>query len=183
MFAIIDIIVDPEIVGAAQNLLKTAVLALLGFLGTAASIGLTVARKRIMAWVTAKANKAQSDAKGSESSAHYEAMRCVVLKLDTWSTHAVAEVEQTLVRQLKADKKWNTETALEARDTAVEIMTRHAGDHGLSELQQCTGLGLQGVLGMFRTWIESKVSKQQSDTRPDPQNKRPIVPMRELAEG
>lgn len=183
MFATIDIIADPEIVSAAQELAKTAVLAVLGFLGTATTIGLAIASKRIIGWFNAKIEKAKAEAKGAESVAHYEAMKCVTQKLDTWSTTAVAEVEQTLVRQLKADKTWDPNTALEARDTAVEIMKRHAGEGGLSELQQCTGLALPGIEGMFRTWVETKVSQQQSDSRPDPQKKRPIVPMNAPAEG
>lgn len=168
MFAAVDVLADPEILAEAQSLFQTIILGALGVLGTLVTVGLTFLSKRIIAWFDAKAAKAKADAKSAEAGAHYEALRCMTEKLEMLSTTAVAEVEQTLVRQFKSDGTWNAETALRARDTAVEVMTRHAGEKGIASLMECSGLARDALMGMFRTWIEMKVGESGEKSKDAP---------------
>lgn len=177
MFAAIDVLADPEILAEAQSLFKTLILGVLGALGTLTTLGIAYLSKRISAWFQAKAKKAKADAKSAEAVAAYEALKCLTERLEMLSTTAVAEVEQTLVRQLKAEKgAWNAETALRARDTAFEVMKRHAGEKGMAQLQECSGLALPALEGMFRTWIEMKVGESGGKSEGSP-----VVPMNEAA--
>ena len=162
---------DPVVVDAWQSTLQTVVLAVIGLLGNVITGLITVGSGKIMKWLDAK-----SKASGSE--AHYAAFKCATEKLSTWSRSAVDEVEQTVVRKLKRENKWDKGTARMARDTAVEVMTRHAGEHGMAELQDCLGVGKDVVLGMFRTWIEKQVRDDGSSG-----NGSPIVAMGDDAEG
>jgi hypothetical protein len=148
--------VDPEILSALQDLGKTAALTALGLISTALTIGAAYLSKRLISWIEAKQEKAKADARTAESTAHLEAFKCVSQKLDTWSTNAIRQVEQTVVRKLKRENNWNAETAKMALDTAVDVMKQQAGNVGMNELQQCTGHAVAGIESMFRTWIEAK---------------------------
>jgi hypothetical protein len=184
MFAAVDALVGPEILVEAQSLFETVILAALGALGTIFTVGMAFLSRRIVAWFDAKAKKAKADAKSAEAGAHYEALKCMTEKLETLSTTAVAEVEQTLVRQFKSEPQgWNAETALRARDTAVEVMTRHAGEKGLAAMMECSGLARDALLGMFRTWVEMKVGQSSTKDKSPPLGKgAPIVSMNKPAQ-
>lgn len=95
-----------------------------------------------------------------DSKAHSASFSCATEKLETLSVGAVMEVEQALVRQLKADQEWNADTAKLARDTAVEIVKRQLGEKGLAELQGCLGLALSDIEGLIRTKVEAIVSSE-----------------------
>lgn len=170
-----DIVTDPFVVSQAQELVKTLVLGLLGLLGTVFGVAILWVRTQATEWFNAKIEKAKSDAKTAESAAHYEAFRCFTERLTQLATKAVDEVEQTMVRELKADKKWNVDTARKARDTAVEIMVRHAGEDGLKELQHCGKIGLDALMGMFRTYVESEVVRRGSSTPANAIGPKPVV--------
>lgn len=162
-------ILTPEVLEVLNTALVAVLIALLGALSLAARKLIALGSGKLIAWLDAKARE-------TESKAHLAALTCVTEKLETWSTAAVAEVEQTLVRQLKRDDKWNDTTARLARDTAVDIMRRHAGPLGMAELKQCTGLAQEVIEGMFRTWIEKKVASMGTASNPlSP--KRPVVPL------
>lgn len=160
-----EIAADPVIADAWQSTMQTVVLAVIGLLGTVLTGLITIGSRKLLAWLDAKA-------KSSGSEAHYAAFKCATEKLSTWSRSAVDEVEQTVVRKLKRQDKWNKETARMARNTAVDVMVRHAGDQGLAELEQCLGVGREVVLGMFRTWVEKQVRADGSSG-----DKSPIVSM------
>lgn len=165
--------IDPEILAQGQALLKTVILGLIAVLGTASAVGIAFLRVRIVAYINGKTEKAKAEGKSAEAIAHLEAFKCVVAKLDSWSTAAVAEVEQTLVRQLKKEEgQWNVQTARQARDTAVDVMKRLAGDQGIAELETCTGKTKEAIFTMFRTWVELKVSGSGGEAA-----NSPVVPM------
>lgn len=164
--------VDPQIVEEIQAVIQTFILGVLGLLGTGATLGIVFLRAKLVTYIDGKSKQAEAEGRSAESTAHLEAFNCVVGKLDTWSTAAVQQVEQTVVRHLKKEKKWNVDTARGARDTAVDVMTELAGETGLAELETCTGKTSEAILSMFRTWIEMKVADAGS-TDTD----APIVPM------
>lgn len=101
-----------------------------------------------------------------ESKAHFASFNCAMTKLEALSMNAVEEVEQTLVRQFKAEDKWGVETATEARDTAVEIVKKHLGKAGLAEVQGCLSLGLADVERLITTKVEAFVSRSGAGDGP-----------------
>lgn len=107
----------------------------------------------LIAWVSREAKAWLA------SKAHFAAFECAMQKLETLSYNAVSEVEQTLVRQFKAEKNWNSDTAREARNTAVRIVKSHLGDKGIKELKGCLGHGLDTLEGLIRTLVEKHVSE------------------------
>lgn len=141
--------------------LQSVVLAL--FLAALTAVSLVI-RKGIAAGSAAAVKWIEAKAAETESSAHYAALKCLTSRLDTLSTNAVAEVEQTLVRKFKKQGKWDSKSARMARDTAVDVMRRQLGEQGMEELKQCSGLAKEAIIGMFRTWVERKVSEQGSTT-------------------
>ena len=166
-----EVVSDPVVADAWQATMQTVVLAVISLLGTLLTALIGVGSKKLMQWLDARA-------KASGSEAHYAAFKCATEKLSTWSRSAVDEVEQTIVRKLKREDKWDKNTARGARDTAVDVMTRHAGEQGMAELQECLGVTKDVVLGMFRTWIEKQVRADGSSG-----NGSPIVSMGDDAEG
>lgn len=91
------------------------------------------------------------------SKAHFASFECATTKLEKLSTTAVADIEQTLVRTLKAEGRWTPETALAARDAALAVMMQHLGPKGLAELQECLGLAYEDVKDMALSYIEKQV--------------------------
>lgn len=166
MLTYIDI--DPQIVAEAQSLIQTFILGVLGLLATGVTLGIGFLHAKISTYIQGKSKRAEAEGRSAESAAHLEAFNCVVGKLDTWSTAAVKQVEQTLVRKLKKEKKWDGETARLARDTAVDVMTELAGETGLAELQTCTGKTSKAIVSMFRTWVEMKVADAGSKSADAP---------------
>ena len=146
-----ELLTDPQILEALRGLLSTFILGLVSLLAAAMVAGLALGRKKLNAWVSSKVASAESDA-------HYDAFECATGKLETLTKNAVLEVEQTLVRQLKADKKWDAETAVEARDAAVAVALNHLGSQGMGELEKCLGHGPDIINGMLRTYVEKHVS-------------------------
>jgi len=165
MITSLDVLADPELLAEAQSLFRTIILGVLALLGSLLAVGIPLVSKKISTWLEAKG-------KGAKASAALKALQCFNEKLRTLATSAVAEVEQTLVRQLKADGTWNAETAMKARDTAVEVMTRHAGENGLAALKECGGMALPALMGVFRTWVEMIVGETGAKGK-----NAPIVPM------
>lgn len=145
---------DPEIQSALQNL----VLLVISVLGTVVTAGITVASKKALKWLDGKS--------------HAATFQCAVSKIETVTKNAVDEVEQTLVRQLKAEEKWDGDTAKQARDTAVDIAKRHLGDQGIKELSGCMGHTAESMEGMFRTYVEKHVRNMGSTG-----NESPLVAM------
>lgn len=134
-----DLLDDPQI----QSALQTVILAVIVALGGVVTALITLASKKILKWLNGKA--------------HAATFQCAIGKLEMLTKNAVDEVEQTLVRQLKADDKWDADTAKEARDTAVRIAKRHFGDKGLKELASCMGHTAGSIDGMLRTYVEKHV--------------------------
>lgn len=179
MLSLAPVIHDPEVVSQATELVRTLVLGVLGLLFTLVSAGLVWLRTRISTWVSAKVEKAKADAETAESTAHYEALRCFTETVGELAARAVDEVEQTMVRDLKENKKWSVDTAREARDTAVEIMVRHAGELRMERLQRCSGLGQDALVDLFRTYVESKIRRDKSSEKPAGLGaKSPVVPLK-----
>ena len=128
---------------ALQAAMQTIVLSVLSLLGTVIT--------GAVAWMASYAKQ------WLEGKAHAATFQCAVNKLETVTKNAVDEVEQTLVRQLKADGKWNAETAREARDTAVDVAKRQLGEKGMEELEGCLGHAREAIEGMLRTYVEKQV--------------------------
>ena len=153
MFELLD---NPQIQSALQTIILTIIVTLGGLV--TALIGF--ASKKALRWL--------------EGKAHASTFECAIGKLTTITQNAVDEVEQTLVRQLKADNKWNADTAKEARDTAVGIAKRHLGEDGLKELAGCLGHAEESLEGMFRTYVEKHVRAMGTTN-----GKSPVVAMGE----
>lgn len=133
---------------AKAELIQQVMLTLMGIMGTVVMAFLTWAGNSMRKWITAKS-------KGAESNARLQAFLCATTKMETIFRNAYLEVEQTLVRQLKADEStWNSNTARHARDTAVEIGMRHLGEQGVAELSECMGHAPEVIEGIGRTLIE-----------------------------
>ena len=147
---------DPSV----QAALQTVVLAVVSLLGTLLA--------GLIGWAGASARKWLA------SKAHGEAFACATTKLEKLTQNAVQEVEQTLVRQLKADEKWDAGTAKEARDTAVEIVKKHLGEKGMVELKDCMGVAVDTVEGMIRTHVEKHVYSMNATSGA---GKAPLVPL------
>src|SRR5690606_23581566 len=101
-----------------------------------------------------------------ESKEHFASFNCALTKIEVLSRAAVEEVEQTLVRQFKAEGKWDVETATRARDTALEIVKRHLGDKGMTEIKGCLGMAMKDIERLVLTKIESFVSRSGSGLGP-----------------
>ena len=101
-----------------------------------------------------------------DSKAHMASFSCATGKLETLVMGATMEMEQTLVRQLKEDDKWDAETAKMVRDTAVGIVKRQLGERGLEELKGCLGLALADIDGIIRTKIEAFVGQSGTGQGP-----------------
>lgn len=140
-----------ELLDALNSAALVVLLALISAIALTLRKVVNLGSERLVAWIDARA-------KTEESNAHLAALECVTRKLSTWAQTAVVELEQTLVRSLKREGKWNETTAREVRDAAVEVMKRHAGPAGLAELQKCTGLDMEVLEGMMRTYIENTVA-------------------------
>jgi hypothetical protein len=103
-----------------------------------------------------------------ESKSHGASFAGAIQKIETLTINAVDEVEQTLVRQLKADKEWNVGTAKQARDTAVSIAMRHLGTRGAAEVQSSLGLDREKLEGMLRTLVEKHVGSSGTKSEESP---------------
>ena len=152
----LDLLDNPQI----QSALQTVILALIIGLGGLITTMGTMASKRLLQWL--------------EGKAHAATFQCAIGKLTTITKNAVNEVEQTLVRQLKATDKWDAETAKEARDTAVGIAKRHLGEKGMKELASCLGHAKESIEGMIRTYVEKYVREMGTSS-----SDSPIVPLGE----
>ncbi len=141
---------DPQ----TQAALQTVVLAVISLFGTVLAGLIGWVGTSLKKWLDGKANAA--------------AFKCAVTKIETVTGRAVAEVEQTLVRQLKADGQWDADTARKARDIAVDIAKRHLGKRGLIELAGCFGHAAESTEGMLRTYVENRVDRTGSTTKGSP---------------
>lgn len=119
-----------------------------------ASLSLVLAwgRDAILAWLA--------------SLSHSAAFKCATQKIFHHAQLAVDEIEQTVVRQLKADGQWDRDTARMARDQAVAVIKHHLGEVGLNELKDCLGLGLDDLEGMFRSYVEAAVKRTSNGLGP-----------------
>jgi len=135
-----------------HNILEVLVTGALSLLSLVITGLLTLGSQSIKQWL--------------DSKAHAAAFSCATTKLETLTKGAVMEIEQTVVRKLKADEKWTPETARFARDSALEIVKRQLGQKGLAELQGCLGLALKDIEGLIRTKIETTVQSSGSGSGP-----------------
>lgn len=70
---------------------------------------------------------------------------------------AVTYVEQTMVAQLKADGKWDTENQKKALDTAVNTVLANLSESALSYFQSNTG----NLVKTITNYIESNIAKSK----------------------
>lgn len=70
---------------------------------------------------------------------------------------AVTYVEQTMVAQLKADGKWDTENQKKALDTAVNTVLSNLSENALSYFQSNTG----NLVKTITNYIESNIAKSK----------------------
>lgn len=70
---------------------------------------------------------------------------------------AVTYVEQTMVSQLKADGKWDTENQKKALDTAVDTVLANLSESALSYFQSNTG----NLVKTVASYIESNIAKSK----------------------
>jgi len=151
---------------ATQTLMQSVVLAVISALGAVLTATITLASKKALQWLDGKA--------------HAATFQCAMSKIESVTRSAVDEVEQTLVRQLKEDDRWDVETARGARDTAVEIAKRHLGIRGMKELEGCLGHAQDSIEGILRTHVEMYVKREnveRSTGSATDGKKRPIVRM------
>lgn len=90
---------------------------------------------------------------------HDARFHCATEKISHFTANAIAEAEQTTVKQLKKDGKWDVEKAKTVRDSVVDVVKRHLGPQGLKELKGCLGHDEKVIEGMIRTQIESFLNK------------------------
>lgn len=143
---------------ASNPVVQDIVLSVIALAGSVITAILGLASRSLLRWLASKS--------------HDASFNCAIQKMETLTINAVDEVEQTMVRQLKADKNWNQDTAKQARDTAVSIALRHLGDQGLREIQGCLGLQRDKIEGMLRTYVEKRVG---SSGMKSPE--APVVPL------
>ena len=141
-----------DIVTAAGSLLLTVITGLLA-----------IASKSLRTWLSAQANSAHSK-EMKEAIYAYEA---AVAQLQALAANAVTEVEQTLVRQLKEDKNWDSVTAQEARDAAAEIVMRH-GKQACDVLRDAGRMTLPAIEGLVRTLVENSVAAMPHKSKSPP---------------
>lgn len=70
---------------------------------------------------------------------------------------AVTYVEQTMVTQLKADGKWDTENQKKALDTAVNTVLSNLSESALSYFQSNT----DNLVKTITNYIESNIAKSK----------------------
>lgn len=70
---------------------------------------------------------------------------------------AVTYVEQTMVAQLKADGKWDTENQKKALDTAINTVLANLSENALSYFQSNTG----NLVETITNYIESNIAKSK----------------------
>lgn len=141
---------DPQV----QTILQNIVFAVISALGTVLVAAIGLGTRKVLKFLDGKAYAATFE--------------CAIKKIGTLTKNAVMEVEQTLVRQIKKDKKWDVDTAREARDTAVSIVERHLGENGMVELGNCLGLVRESLQGMLRTYVERHVNEMGSTNGESP---------------
>lgn len=91
---------------------------------------------------------------------HDARFHCATEKIAHFTQNAIAEAEQTIVKDLKAqDGKWTPEAQKAVRDNVVEVVKRHFGARGLKELKGCLGHDEKVIEGMIRTQIEATLNK------------------------
>lgn len=92
-----------------------------------------------------------------------ERVKGVLLRLNDAAATAVAEMEQSAVKALKAaspDGKLTPATAAAVKDAAVESLRGHLGPKGLAELK--TVLGVADVAAALNSKVEAAVSAASS---------------------
>jgi len=108
-----------------------------------------------LAWLAKRA----ADYMGSR--AHLASLECATTRMTQAANAAVEEIEQTLVKSLKAEDAWTAESARAARDEAMAIAMRHLGTRGLAEIRECLGHGVDDVRAMLRSFIEARVASKR----------------------
>lgn len=143
--------------------IRALALGLLLFIVSSAAL---VLRKTVERGVEAYVKYIEGSAKEKDSQAHLASQKCFAYRLEKLTTRAVMDLEQTFVRKMKREKRWDKKAARIARDTAVEVMEKHAGPAGLAEMMACSGLDIEGLRDVFRTSVEAEVaSKGSTDAR------------------
>ena len=94
---------------------------------------------------------------------HAEAWQCAMTKLGDVTRAAVAETEQTFLKELRKTKKHDAEQLKEAQKKTMASAREQLGTRGLAELKACLGLDDVGLERMIITKIEHEVSDSKKD--------------------
>jgi hypothetical protein len=114
-------------------------------LGTVISALLSWLLWQTVAWLKAKV--------------HDASFHCAIEKLARTTEDAVLEAQQTTVKTLRKEGAWTKETALQVRDNVFDVVRRHLGTKGWTELKDCLGTTDVVLEGRVHTMIESTLAK------------------------
>ena len=85
----------------------------------------------------------------------------VLERLGNFAFTVVAELNQTVVDQLKKDGKWNAEEAAKVKQLALDKLKSYIGAAGLKEAMEILGLDNETLLKFLSTLIEQQVLSEK----------------------
>lgn len=85
----------------------------------------------------------------------------VLERLGNFAFQVVAELNQTIVAQLKKDGKWNAEEAAKVKQMAVDKLKSYLGAEGLKEAMTILGIDNATLLNLLGTMIEQSVMSEK----------------------
>lgn len=85
----------------------------------------------------------------------------VLERLGNFAFQVVAELNQTIVAQLKKDGKWNAEEAAKVKQMAIDKLKSYLGAEGLKEAMAILGIDNATLLSLLGTLIEQSVLSEK----------------------
>lgn len=97
-----------------------------------------------------------------ESKTHSAAFACATEKLTALVAEAIADTEQTFVKEMKKQGKWGLEAASAARGAAYAAVLRTMGPEGRKEVLGCLKLDEDGLAQRIYQMIEAMLDSKKS---------------------